>query len=92
MTRFSKNRHGALARSAGRARVILMNLMKQAIQSGKDIDLLRLLAAYDRDGVIPALAPIFDAQRKRCIRKGWARSVVTGTEITAKGLEVLRAA
>lgn len=67
-----------------------MNLMKQAIQ-GKDVDLLRLLEAYDRDGVIPVLAPIFDARRRRLIRKGWARSVVTGTEITLKGLEVLRA-
>jgi energy-converting hydrogenase Eha subunit A len=67
-----------------------MNLMKQAIESGTDLDLLRLLASYDADDVIPTLAPIFDVQRNRCIRKGWARSVVTGTEITAKGLEALR--
>jgi energy-converting hydrogenase Eha subunit A len=66
------------------------NLMRQAIDSGRDIDLLALLEAANNDGIIPVLPPIFDRQRARCIRKGWARSVVYGTEITAVGRDVLR--
>lgn len=66
-------------------RMIFMNLMKQAIKSGKDVDLLALLVDYSERGICPTLAPIFDRQRMRCVRRGWARCVVTGTEITAAG-------
>lgn len=64
-------------------------LYRSAIESGTSLSLLRLLAEFYEADITPTLPPIFDRQRMRCIRRGLARSVVTGTEITAAGRAAL---